>query len=126
MPKKVNRNPGVSKRGDKWKARAFFDGKEYSKSFSTQDEAVRWKREQERALERGEWIDPSLSNISFADWTQMWLQAKSNISASTRRGYIARINTHLLPTFGQFKLTSITNNQIGKWVATSVDEGVLL
>ena len=57
MPKKVNRNPGVSKRGDKWKARAFFDGKEYSKTFSTQDEAVRWKREQERALERGEWID---------------------------------------------------------------------
>ena len=54
----------------------------------------------------------------------MWLQAKTNISASTRRGYIARINTHLLPTFGQFKLTSITNNQIGKWVATSVDEGV--
>jgi integrase len=124
MPRKVNRNPGVAKRGDKWKARAFFDGREISKTFSTQDEAVRWKREQERALERGEWIDPSLSNISFADWTKMWLQAKTNISASTRRGYIARINTHLLPTFGQFKLTSITNNQIGKWVATSVDEGV--
>jgi hypothetical protein len=42
MPKKVHRNPGVAKRGDKWKARAFFDGREYSKTFSTQDEAVRW------------------------------------------------------------------------------------
>jgi hypothetical protein len=41
MPKKVHRNPGVAKRGDKWKARAFFDGREYSKTFSTQDEAVR-------------------------------------------------------------------------------------
>ena len=24
MPKKVNRNPGIGKRGDKWQARAFF------------------------------------------------------------------------------------------------------
>jgi integrase len=124
MPRKVNRNPGVAKRGDKWKARAFFDGREISKTFSTQEEAVRWKREQERALERGEWIDPSLSSISFKEWTNMWLQAKTNISASTRRGYVARINSHLLPAFGQSKLTAITNNQIGKWVAVSIENGV--
>ena len=123
MPKKVHRNPGVAKRGDKWKARVFFDGREYSKTFYTQDEALRWKNEQKRALERGEWIDPSLSSISFAEWTKMWLQAKTNISASTRRGYIARINAHLLPAFGQSKLTAITNNQIGKWVAVSVESG---
>ncbi len=41
MPRKVNRNPGIAKRGDKWKARVFFDGREYSKSFSTQEEALR-------------------------------------------------------------------------------------
>ena len=124
MPKKVNRNPGVAKRGEKWKARAFFDGREYSKTFSTQEEAIRWKNEQKRALERGEWIDPSLSSISFSEWTKMWLQAKTNISPSTRRCYIARINAHLLPAFGQSKLTAITNNQIGKWVAVSVENGV--
>jgi integrase len=123
MPRRANRNPGVAKRGDKWKARVFFDGREYSKTFYTQDEALRWKNEQKRALERGEWIDPSLSSISFAEWTKMWLQAKTNISASTRRGYIARINAHLLPAFGQSKLTAITNNQIGKWVAVSVENG---
>ena len=123
MPRRVHRNPGVAKRGDKWKARVFFDGREYSKTFYTQDEALRWKNEQKRALERGEWIDPSLSSISFAEWTKMWLQAKTNISASTRRGYIARINAHLLPAFGQSKLTAITNNQIGKWVAVSVENG---
>ena len=124
MPKKVNRNPGIAKRGDKWRARAFFDGKEIAKTFSTQDEAIRWKREQERALERGEWIDPSLSNITFAKWTAMWLEAKTNISASTRRGYIARINSHLLPAFGESKLTAISNNQIGKWVAQAVENKV--
>ena len=123
MPKKVNRNPGITKRGDKWQARAFHDGTEKTKTFSTQDEAVRWKREQERAMERGEWIDPSLSSITFADWSQKWLSAKNDIAASTKRGYVTRLDTHLLPAFGKSKLTSITNNQIGQWIAKAIDDG---
>jgi integrase len=123
MPKKVNRNPGITKRGDKWQARAFHDGTEKTRTFSTQDEAVRWKREQERAMERGEWIDPTLSSITFADWSQKWLSAKNDIAASTKRGYVTRLNTHLLPAFGKSKLTSITNNQIGQWIAKAIDDG---
>ena len=123
MPKRSNRNPGVGKRGNKWQARAFFDGREYSKSFNTQEEAIRWKREQERALERGEWIDPSLSSITFERWAQMWLDAKTDITASTRRGYLARLNTHLLPAFGKSRLTSISNNEIGQWIAKSIEKG---
>jgi integrase len=123
MPRKVNRNPGITKRGDKWQARAFYDGTEKTRTFSTQDEAVRWKREQERAMERGEWIDPTLSSISFADWSQKWLSAKNDIAPSTKRGYVTRLNTHLLPAFGKSKLTSITNNQIGQWIAKAIDEG---
>ena len=123
MPRKTNRNPGISKRGDRWQARAFYDGTERTRTFSTQDEAVRWKREQERAMERGEWIDPALSSITFADWSQKWLRAKTDISPSTQRGYITRLNTHLLPAFGKSKLTAITNNQIGQWVAKSIASG---
>ncbi|MCX6427404.1 MAG: tyrosine-type recombinase/integrase [Actinobacteria bacterium] len=123
MPRKVNRNPGITKRGDKWQARAFHDGTEKARTFSTQDEAVRWKREQERAMERGEWIDPSLSSITFAVWSQKWLSAKNDIAASTKRGYVTRLNTHLLPVFGKSKLTSITNNQIGQWIAKAIDDG---
>jgi integrase len=124
MPKKVNRNPGIGKRGEKWQARAFFDGREISRTFATQDEAIRWKREQERAMERGEWIDPSMSSITFAEWSKKWLDAKTDITASTRRGYIARLNSHLLPVFGKSKLTSISNNEIGQWIAKSVVDGV--
>ena len=123
MPKKVNRNPGIAKRGDRWQARAFHDGSEKTKTFSTQDEAVRWKREQERAMERGEWIDPTLSSITFAEWSGHWLAAKNDISASTRRGYVGRLKTQLLPTFGKSKLTAITNNQIGQWIAKAIEGG---
>ncbi len=123
MPRKSNRIPGIEKRGDKWRARAFHSGTEKTKTFATQDEAVRWKREIERALERGEWIDPSLSGITFAEWAKLWLSAKNNISASTKRGYETRLRSHLLPAFGKHKLTAITNNQIGQWIAKSIYAG---
>ena len=124
MPRKANRFPGVEKRGDKWRARAFFDGKEVAKSFTTQEEAIRWKREQQRALERGEWIDPRVASISFKDWSDAWLNGKSNIAPRTRRGYLARLRSHLLPEFGNRKITSITNNQISQWISRSISAGV--
>jgi integrase len=74
-------------------------------------------------MERGEWIDPSLSSITFQEWSMLWLEAKTDITSSTRRGYIARLNSHLLPAFGTSKLTSITNNEIGQWIAKSVERG---
>jgi integrase len=123
MPKKINRVPGVEKRGEKWRARAFYDGRETTKTFASQDEAIRWKREQERALERGEWIDPRLASITFEEWSKLWLNAKTNISPRTKRGYIARLNSHLLPTFGKKKLTTITNNEISQWIARSIESG---
>lgn len=123
MPKRINRVPGIEKRGDKWRARAFFDGREVARTFSSQDEAIRWKREQERALERGEWIDPRLASVSFRDWSESWLKAKTNIKPQTKRGYLSRLNCQLLPEFGERKLTSITNNQISQWIARSIDSG---
>ena len=124
MPKKSNRNPGIEKRGNKWRARAYFDGREKTKTFSTQDEAIRWKRETERSLERGEWIDPQTSGVTFKDWSSNWLEAKTNIAPSTRNGYKARLKSHLLPAFGDRKLTAITNNEIGKWISRCIAEGV--
>lgn len=123
MPRKRNRVPGVERRGEKWRARAFYDGKETTRTFTSQDEAIRWKREQERALERGEWIDPRLSSITFGEWSKLWLNAKSNIAPRTKRGYLARLNSHLLPAFGKRKLTSITNNEISQWIARSIESG---
>jgi integrase len=124
VPKKKNRIPGVERRGDKWRARAFFDGRETTKTFSSQDEAIRWKRGQERALERGEWIDPRLSAITFKEWSENWIKAKTNIVPQTKRGYVSRLRCQLIPEFGERKLTSITNNDISQWIARSIEAGV--
>jgi integrase len=124
MPRRVNRVPGIEKRGDKWRARVSLDKRELSKSFSSQDEAIRWKREQERSFERGEWIDPRLSAITFEEWSECWVKAKTDIVPQTMRGYLSRLKCQLLPEFGDQKLTSITNNDISQWIARSTEKGV--
>lgn len=124
MPKKVNRIPGVSKRNNGWQARVRINGREVSKQFATQDEAARWKSEQQRAHKRGEWLDPDLSKITFREWSALWLMAKNDIQPSTMRNYVSRLEIHLLPAFGKFRLTELTNNQIGQWVANQHKLGV--
>jgi len=123
MPRRTNAAPGVQKRGSKWRARAFLDGREVSKTFASREEAVRWKREQERSFERGEWIDPQSSSIKFDDWAESWLQTKTNLTPSTLRNYETRLRTLLRPHFGALKITAITHNEISKWIAKMIDEG---
>ena len=123
MPKKVNRIPGVSKRNNGWQARVNINGREISKQFDTQDEAARWKSEQQRAHKRGEWLDPDLSKITFREWSALWLKAKNDIQPSTMRNYVSRLEIHLLPAFGKYRLTELTNNQIGQWVANQYKSG---
>lgn len=123
MPKKVNRIPGVSKRNNGWQARVSINGREMSKQFDTQDEAARWKSEQQRAHKRGEWLDPDLSKITFREWSALWLKAKNDIQPSTMRNYVSRLEIHLLPAFGKYRLTELTNNQIGQWVANQYKSG---
>jgi integrase len=113
----------VSKRNNGWQARVNINGREISKQFDTQDEAARWKSEQQRAYKRGEWLDPDLSKITFREWSALWLKAKNDIQPSTIRNYVSRLEIHLLPAFGKYRLTELTNNQIGQWVANQYKSG---
>ena len=44
MPKRTNKYAGIKQQADgRWFARAYFSGKEYSKEFSTQGAAIKWR-----------------------------------------------------------------------------------
>ncbi len=47
-------------------------GKEHSKSFSTQREAKAWEAEQQRAMRRGEWVDPATHKTTVAEALERW------------------------------------------------------
>jgi integrase len=64
-----------------------------------------------------------MASLTFQEWSKSWLGTKLDIAPRTRRGYLARLNSHLLPAFGSRKLTAITNSEISQWIARSVENG---
>jgi integrase len=51
------------------------------------------------------------------------MKAKTNASPSTMRGYNKLLQNHLIPEFGNQRLTAITHNGISQWVKRNVDKG---
>lgn len=60
------------------------------------------------------YIAPTNTNILFKDFITQWFNDYKSLSIgiNTRTNYLSRINTHIIPKLGHYKLTDITNNII--------------
>lgn len=60
------------------------------------------------------YIAPTNTNILFKDFITQWFNNYKSLSIgiNTRTNYLSRINTHIIPKLGHYKLTDITNNII--------------
>lgn len=65
---------GISRRGDAWRARYRNPetGRQHERSFDRQVDAVRWRRQQLDALDRGRWVDPEAGKVSFLAYFEAW------------------------------------------------------
>ena len=66
--------PGsVGRRGKSWRAR-YRDptGRQRSRSFTRKLDAQLWLAAVEIGKSRGEWIDPSLGQVTVGAWTREW------------------------------------------------------
>lgn len=60
------------------------------------------------------YIAPANTNILFKDFITQWFNNYKSLSIgiNTKTNYLSRINTHIIPKLGHYKLTDITNNII--------------
>jgi integrase len=73
---------------------------------------------------RGEWIDPRLSRTTLLDFSERWVGTILDKAASTRAGYMTKLNVHVLPAFGGVQLRAISGLAIREWVAGMQAGGV--
>ena len=98
----------VERRGDRWRARYRApDGRERSRTFDRKVDATRFLATVEGNKLRGEWVDPALGKVTFADWSERWLATTVHLKPKTRAGYESLLRTHVLPTFGRVELKRI-------------------
>jgi len=109
----VRRRPNGS-----WRAR-YRDpfGKEHARHFQRRLDAERWLASVENAKHRGEWIDPALSRITVAEWSQKWMDAQVQLKPLTRERYRNILRVQILPHWGRLRLAQVTHADVVAWVA---------
>jgi integrase len=90
-------------------------GKRSRKFFVTKTEAKNYRtNEVEKKKLDGEYVAPNKIAL-FKDAAVAWLQSRANRRASTYGLYAIEVNKHLLPKFGEMKLSAITVEAVEKY-----------
>ena len=65
-----------------WRARYYGpDRRQRSKSFDRKIDAERWLSSELAKLDRGEWIDPELGRITWADYSAQLMASRGHLAA---------------------------------------------
>jgi Phage integrase, N-terminal SAM-like domain len=100
------------------------DGKERSRTFDRKVEAQRWLTTETADLARGNWTDPGLGRMTFAQYVQIWEQSL-DVRESTRELNLGVVRNYLLPRFGATPLARISTSDVKMMVASEVGEARL-
>ncbi len=81
--------------------------------FRSKKDAEKWVTETLSQKHKG-YIAPATSNILFKDYILKWFNEYKvlNVSLNTKNDYIYRINAHVVPMIGDYKLNELTTSII--------------
>jgi integrase len=87
-------------------------------TFATKGDAQRWLAATETDIGRGDWHDPRLGDMPFAEWSQRWLATKApQVRPATLEQYRYLLRCYLGPRFGPMPLGRITAVEVQAWLA---------
>jgi integrase len=117
----------IEKRGQhRWRARYRGpDGRERSRTFAKRADAERWIATSSADLIRGEWTDPKLGRMTFAEWVRRWEKTIVEVRPTTRALNLYIATRYLLPRFGTWPLSRITTSDVKTMLAEEMAEGRL-
>jgi integrase len=74
-----------------------------------------WAADQEAAIRRGEFVDPSAGKLTLTDWWVKWNKTR-RIEAATMDKNVSWWRNHIEPRFGSWPLSSLQSWDIEEWV----------
>lgn len=115
----------IQRRGNSWRARYYGpDGRQRSKSFLRKADAERWLSRERSLMAQGDWTDPALGRITFGEYVDAWLDARTDLKPKTRHQYQFLLALHVLPTWSTVPLAKITFEGLSQWVARLTMNGL--
>ena len=89
--------------------------RERVKTFPRRIDAERFASSIDTDIARGQYVDPVLGKLSFADFSREWLATTGHLKPKTREGYESILRTHLLPEFGDQQLAKVRPVEVGQF-----------
>lgn len=93
------------------------------RSFATKREARAWLADQDTDARRGVWVDPNRGREVFSVVVEQWLEAnRHQIAPKTRAVYTSILNRHILPVFGERRVSGLSTDDMQRFVNTLADQ----
>ncbi len=107
----------VQKRADKrWRARYLDpEGRERSKTFTRQTDALAFLKGVEGDMQRGAYVDPDAGKVLLRKYADEWLE-RQTFDESTREAVELRLRLHVYPTLGDKPLATVRPSVVQAWL----------
>ncbi len=86
-------------------------------TFATKTDAARFLATVEADLVRGVWHDPSGGEVLVLDVAERWYATKLHLRETTKHIYRTQLDVHILPTFGERAVGTVTTLDVQAWIA---------
>jgi integrase len=100
------------------------DGTQHKRTFARRGDADRFAAGVEVDKMRGDWVDPRLGKMTFAEWVAKWQATEGRLRSSTRAQHESILRTHILPEYGRARLLAIRQEDVAAWAAQLVASGL--
>lgn len=92
-------------------------------TFDTKMDGEAWLTDERRLISAGTWVSPAarkaakLAPVTFGEFAQTWMQDRP-LKPRTKQHYRTLLDKHILPTFNNAPLKSITPAAVRRWHAS--------
>ena len=90
-------------------------GAQRNESFARKIDAERYLATVDVSVMEGSYVDPGRSRLTVAAWSSEWLATLGHVKPTTRERYRGVLSNHVLPQWGEVKLSQITYAAIESW-----------
>ena len=98
-------------------------GHQRARNFRRKTDAARFARAVETDKLRGDWLDPHLSRVTFAEWAEEWLAHANHLKPKTLDDYVRTLEVHVLPALGAARVGDLDRPTMKKLVSQLTTRG---
>jgi integrase len=86
------------------------------RGFTTKRDPERYLAAVEVSKDCGQWMDPTKSRVTVAEWAEHWFRAQIRLKPTARSGYRHGLDKHVLPRWDTVRLSEVEHSEVQAWV----------